>query len=997
MKLSHPPQTTAFSDIDGKATKAWWPWIDDLTIIVNGLQTESSEYDLSQIEADIDALQASDASQNSTISTHTTQISALQSSDNTQNVQIGGLTNQVNLLNTNVNTLNINYNAINVSVNDHEVRITNLENFIDDPDSILADAINSESMVMSEPSAIYAGYSWFRVCTFDSTKSDVFNFKFILKSLETTGELYLDYTFRLMEDGNWKAFSFGHLEEGTITYATVKDKSYGIGYVIDGDVVTLYAQAETTNYQWTVTAWEGIGTKYAEWGLPTEWTTETPAGIVRYAPVWLGITGSTPSINIQKALIDAINLDGQTASRALVLNAGKDIVSSVTTLTELSYVNGVTSAIQTQLNGKEPLLAPLWEDIKDFTGWVNPDGIAVSYDSSTRKITLTGDLRYRYQSVLNELTSPWLSDAHATTLDTSYFLRFDGANFVFDTTPWVFSELQLAYVEYGTNYKFAIREVHGFMPHECHKSDHLTIGTYRLSGLGLTAGTYAINGTTDAENRPGIDEGVLRDEDLETLVQAFEDGGTYTTIYGNASNDAVITTGVAGIVPIGTTYPQYNNAGTLTELANNRFMNVYLIAMPVTTDAGSQAYRHMWCVGSFSYTTKTSAEAESPQVNVGNLSTLSPEYDVVYRLTLKTSASLGTNGKFQIVAESRIGGSRANPIAIGGTGTSDHNALSNLQLAGTGVTYGHIDDQAQTIAGNKTLSGNTTVGVATTNSHVITGSTEFSHASSTVGHIVTRESTGTNAATGTLQLRLRTTADMADGFGPTQVAIITDNAGVDNLITSIQHLRSGADNSGLMRFRVANAGTFATAIEIAPNTSVTLFGSLTGTSMTMTGNCNLGDAIDDAHVITGTTRFSHDNATIGHLISRDGTANTTVRVAVQVRSTTSNDMADGFGTGLNGIIADNAGVDNVIGAIQFVRSGADNSGIIRFRSYSAGTASTALDINPDKSIKLYGTVGFNNTNPISKPTVTGSRGSNAALASLLTALANYGLVTDSTT
>jgi hypothetical protein len=44
-----------------------------------------------------------------------------------------------------------------------------------------------------------------------------------------------------------------------------------------------------------------------------------------------------------------------------------------------------------------------------------------------------------------------------------------------------------------------------------------------------------------------------------------------------------------------------------------------------------------------------------------------------------------------------------------------------------------------------------------------------------------------------------------------------------------------------------------------------------------------------------------------------------------------------------------------------------------------------------------GKLAFNNTAPIAKPTVTGSRGGNAALASLLTALANYGLITDSTT
>lgn len=42
-------------------------------------------------------------------------------------------------------------------------------------------------------------------------------------------------------------------------------------------------------------------------------------------------------------------------------------------------------------------------------------------------------------------------------------------------------------------------------------------------------------------------------------------------------------------------------------------------------------------------------------------------------------------------------------------------------------------------------------------------------------------------------------------------------------------------------------------------------------------------------------------------------------------------------------------------------------------------------------------VGFNGSTAITKPTITGSRGANAALANLLTQLANYGLITDSTT
>lgn len=53
----------------------------------------------------------------------------------------------------------------------------------------------------------------------------------------------------------------------------------------------------------------------------------------------------------------------------------------------------------------------------------------------------------------------------------------------------------------------------------------------------------------------------------------------------------------------------------------------------------------------------------------------------------------------------------------------------------------------------------------------------------------------------------------------------------------------------------------------------------------------------------------------------------------------------------------------------------------------------------ERGLKVDGTtgLGFYGTNPVSKPTVTGSRGGNAALASLLTGLAGQGLITDSTT
>lgn len=40
-------------------------------------------------------------------------------------------------------------------------------------------------------------------------------------------------------------------------------------------------------------------------------------------------------------------------------------------------------------------------------------------------------------------------------------------------------------------------------------------------------------------------------------------------------------------------------------------------------------------------------------------------------------------------------------------------------------------------------------------------------------------------------------------------------------------------------------------------------------------------------------------------------------------------------------------------------------------------------------------MGFFGVTPVQRPDITGSRGSNAALANLLTALKNLGLITDS--
>jgi len=70
-------------------------------------------------------------------------------------------------------------------------------------------------------------------------------------------------------------------------------------------------------------------------------------GIVVLVPSDLGLG---PTDNVTFGSVTAENL---TPNTALVSNGSDKIISSTTTATELGYVSGVTSSIQTQLNGKQ--------------------------------------------------------------------------------------------------------------------------------------------------------------------------------------------------------------------------------------------------------------------------------------------------------------------------------------------------------------------------------------------------------------------------------------------------------------------------------------------------------------------------------------------------------------------------------------------------------------------------------------------------------------------
>lgn len=109
-------------------------------------------------------------------------------------------------------------------------------------------------------------------------------------------------------------------------------------------------------------------------------------------------------------------------------------------------------------------------------------------------------------------------------------------------------------------------------------------------------------------------------------------------------------------------------------------------------------------------------------------------------------------------------------------------------------------------------------------------------------------------------------------------------------------------------------------------------------------------------------------------------------------------IANHFATGtladVEGVFIDSPQVTGGAGPITSATA-------IRIGDQAAATSNWAIKtglglVELGDALKVHGDLGFFAGTPAAKQTVTGSKGANAALANLLTALAAYGLLTDST-
>ena len=330
------------------------------------------------------------------------------------------------------------------------------------------------------------------------------------------------------------------------------------------------------------------------------------------------------------------------------------VANRAPTTNDLSYGEVALNYLDGQLYYKNAA-----DEIKSFkTGTQNLQGFdnrtdsTLTYDSSTRTVTLTqtGGVKYWYGGV--QVTgAATITATHGTTAG-SYFFYFNSTTptITVTTTPWSLeNDVCIVYVYWDGTKGVAWEERHASQRDpKYHAYLHSTRGT-RKANVGLNISGYTLeNGSSDANVRYALSSGTVNDEDIAVTVPAVTSGGPYMIWYRNGAAWTYSTTRTEPY-EIGATYIKYDNAGTPTEATSGKYVNYWLFA----TTALLEANRTFLVVGQTLHNELGDALYE-PFSNMSFTGFPVLEAAPIYRLTFAANSTFATTGKVSLEAVAAI-------------------------------------------------------------------------------------------------------------------------------------------------------------------------------------------------------------------------------------------------------------------------------------------------------------------------------------------------------
>lgn len=252
-----------------------------------------------------------------------------------------------------------------------------------------------------------------------------------------------------------------------------------------------------------------------------------------------------------------------------------------------------------------------------------------------------------------------------------------------------------------------IDERHGIkMDGTTHNWIHDVYGTRYDSGLSIYNFTIG-DGSSNSHSQFSVNSGTIFDEDLPFSIPAYTN--TIPIYYKSGSNNVWRTLSNAGyaVFTTGSGRLAYNNNSTysISECTDGYYTACHIFATNGSNETAGQLISVM---GQNQYLTLQQALDNAPNIvgSLGRSVLPSNEVKCIGTIILQTSSSFTNATKSKIVQPDGINNYLdwrfEAPVAVLSSAVN-HDSLSNVNIAGLGVNFGHINNQTQNIDGAKTL------------------------------------------------------------------------------------------------------------------------------------------------------------------------------------------------------------------------------------------------------------------------------------------------------